>query len=293
MRLFGMLVHTRCKAFTLVELVIVMFVIALLAGIGLASARHMFQQSHLGGADRAISNFLKIDKSRSTLYLKEFGILFYVDPKTHRQNMVVIKAMTGPELFCDEPNICGSPDCCYPIDETHPNVCSRYGIDMNNIAQFEFVNIVRVFPSDIFKCEEVDIDDVCIEYAWDDDDLMNDDYKAGRHRNFFILMYHPFTGKLSFPQAVIFDRDKNRDGNGDITELPVETVTGEAGGGIHYIVSDSEGEAVTFPAARGVAVYDEDLFQEFPLMSRPEYLRKQDKRVLMLTQTESVRTERS
>ncbi len=144
----------------------------------------------------------------------------------------------------------------YPIarDEVWPDVIDRFVIDTKNTYLFPMGYYVRIAP-------------FSVAVGWENDDLLNDDYRAGKQRNFFAVIFQQGERAHPFP-FILYDADGDDDGLGDTLRLPVGDTVGEYGGPLRDIVLDNNGERRELPTDWGFLIYDENIFKEM----RPDNL---------------------
>lgn len=221
------------RSFTLLEMVVVISIIIAISSLVLPAVSTMWNQARVQGANQKINNLLKVASRRSenTQHIL-YGVLFYIDPLTNREAAVFIDGLM------------------YPVssDETWPDVCDRFVVDTKSQYFFLMQDLVRISPLEVFE--------------WEDVDLLNSDYRAGKQRNFFAIVFR--RGHRAAPRPyILYDEDKDDDGLGDTLGLPVGDTVGNYGGPLRDIVLDEDGKRQIIPTDWGFLIYDESLFKEF------------------------------
>ena len=222
----------RKKSFTLIEMVLVIGIMVIIMTIAIPAFSTMRAQNDVKNANLVISNLIKLARARSTnVEYIAYGVLFYIDPDGH-QIATFINALP------------------YPIadDEVWPDVINRYIIDGTNYKVTVLGNSVRVAPEQLLE--------------WEPEDLFNFDYRTGKQRNFFAIIF--YRGVRMRPDPfILYDPDKDDDDFGDITGLPVSDTFGTFGGALRDIVSDESNKRREITTDWGFLIYDENLFQQF------------------------------
>ena len=226
------------RSFTLVEMVVVIAIIIIILTMVLPAFSTMWREAQVNSSNHKIEGLLRVARGRSlTLHHTAYGVLFYVDPTYNHQVAVFIDALTY-----------------VASDEVWPDVIDRFVVDTKNPYLFTMDDFVRVAP-------------FSVALGWENDDLLNDDYRAGKQRNFFAIIFQQGERAHSFP-FILYDVDKDEDGLGDTLRLPVGDTVGEFGGPVRDIVIDNNDERVVLPTEWGFLIYDDSVFKEF----RPDYL---------------------
>lgn len=223
---------TLRKAFTLIEMLVVVSIVLLVLSFTLPAISTMWNQTHVRNAHQKIRNMLKVARRRSenTQHIK-YGVLFYVDPVTNREAAVFINGLM------------------YPIapDERWPDVCDRFTVDAD-AYRFLMRDVVRISPLEVLD--------------WEIADLLNNDYRTGKQRNFFAIVFQ--SGHRGYPRPyILHDEDKDKDGIGDTLGLPVGDIVGDYGGPLRDIVLDEKDKRQIIPTDWGFLVYSENSFREF------------------------------
>lgn len=223
----------RRKSFTLVEMVVVIAVIIIISTLIFPAITTMWRDAQVKNSHHKIAGLLRTARARSlSLHHMSYGVLFYVDPTYNHQVAVCIDALA------------------YPIteDERWPDVIDRFRVDTKNPYLFTMDDFVRIAP-------------FSVALGWENDDLLNDDYRAGKQRNFFAIIFRRGERVYSCPY-ILYDVDEDDDGFGDTLRLPVGDTIGEFGGPMRDIVLDNDGERRNLPTEWGFLIYDEGIFKE-------------------------------
>ena len=230
--LYCMTVSRRLRSFTLVEMVVVISIVLILLALVLPAITTMWNQTHVQNAHQRVSNLLKTARTRSKSFHNiMYGVLFYVDPITNHEVAVFIDGLMYP----------------IELDETWPDVYDRFTVDTKNQYSFPMADVVRISSLDSLE--------------WEDADLLNNDYRSGKQRNFFAIIFQ--RGGRGRPRDyILYDEDKDDDGLGDALGLPVVDTIGDHGGALRDIVSDSNDERKIIPTDWGFSIYDENVFKE-------------------------------
>lgn len=220
------------RSFTLIEIVVVISIILVISGLVLPAITSMWNQTHIDNAHQIVSKLLQVAKVRSESFEHiAYGLLFYTDPKDGREVIVSITALTYPNTK----------------DEKWASVCDRFTIDTSTRYSYPMEGFVRIAPFELLE--------------WGDIDLLNDDYRTGKQRNFFAIIFE--RGKRIRPgRYILYDEDADVDGLGDTLGLVVGDVDGEFGGPLRDIVLDSDGDRLVIPTDWGFLIYDANVFKE-------------------------------
>ena len=287
--------HSGRPAFTLVEMLTVVAIIALILGMAIPSFSDMWEDRKLAGAITTMHGVLRSTRARA-MHQNELGLFFYIDPHTKRQRIVPIE----PDPPDDDP-LChefqtdcgGDPnDLDFSISDcvTAPMAEYRYRVVAGDA--YELPAPVRVAPRSIldFKSKGKPL--------WTDLEIAHDSYNVpvdgGRplHRNFFTIIFGS-DGRMVVGQPVII-RDialRNPDTGEhfagahrgyrtglrvhDPTDYytndvknPDETESLDPVGSKHLfdIIVDAEDEttALNFTSVGGLLVYDESQLADQP-----------------------------
>lgn len=239
-------------SFTLVEMVVVVGIILVLLAITLPAISTMLNHAHVVNADQLVSNILKVAAQRSRMIqYSSYGVFFYIDEWNH-QVACFIKRRGYPD------NVKG---------ERWPDVIDRFMIDVgagkwcSNMKDF-----VRISPLGILE--------------WTDEQIVSENYRAGKHRNMFVVAFQRGT-RCSFPVSVE-DKDEDEDGLGDLTSLPVNDVVRGVRGTVEDMLVDVDDQMLKFDVKWGVLIYDENLYQDQPVSYRPQFIKEQHARTLLM-----------
>ncbi|MHA2279467.1 MAG: pilus assembly FimT family protein [Promethearchaeota archaeon] len=225
----------RKRSFTLIEMMVVVSVIIIILALVLPAISTMWEQTHVKNAHHQIENLLKVARARSLdISNIAYGVLFYIHPADNREVAVFIDALT------------------YPIakDEVWLDVCDRYQVDTK---RYFMEDNVRVAAHRMLE--------------WENEDLLNADYRTGKQKNFFAIVFA--RGRRSqIRPFILYDVDNNDDELGDITGLAVGDTIGEHGGVLRDILIDENAERREISTDWGFVIYDENVFREMS----PDYL---------------------
>ncbi len=265
-------------AFTLLELVVVLGIIAFLAVVTLPAVSRMMEDSRLTETENKIKGLLRSARSRA-MDNKEAGLFFFVQDGV--QKAVFIAA---------EQNGVGM---------TQQTTADRFRVLEGNV--FAFPPPYRVVPRGVLDREDRPGNQVGPFY-WSNLELASDDYRdmvqedgnrPQNHRNFFTILFTAEGHLLTREIVLIHDGDEETDGASDaapgtsgevpgtVTGLPVATVAvyQDAAGdqfldfnppppsGISLSAMLTSGEpqkaALNFPSVDGLLVYDDSVFRDY------------------------------
>ncbi len=228
-----------------------MGIVIILLTLALPAISTMWNEAHVANADQLISDMLRVAATRSgMIHHAAYGVFFYVD-KWNRQVACFIKWRGYPNR----------------VEEKHwPDVVDRFMIDTESGRWcYEMKNSVRISPLSILE--------------WTDEQIVNEDYKVDKHRNTFVIVFQ--RGERSDLPAWIEDRDANDDGIGDLTFLPVNDIKGSQST-MEDMLAGQDDQLLEFGSNWGVLIYDENVYQELPENFRPQFIKNQYTRTLLM-----------
>jgi Tfp pilus assembly protein FimT len=292
--------HSAFRAFTLVEMVIVIAIIILLAGLVLPAASQMWRERKVADAQNMISGMLMVARARALEgNAGETGLFFYLDD----QNVQHVAAISQQP---DDPN--------EPMP-TDPEELKKRRERMTWQSDSKWHNVFTVTKSRNYAipapmrvvpryavCGEVGSGTACNGYdtnvtLFSSDELANNDFANARidadhhvgqmHRNYFTIIYSP-DGELKVGRDVLIrdvDADCEENRGGDLTGLRVGTAACDVPSvmqyykqdqnntpvnicpktppqPIDYLVTYKDDIAINFPSVDGLLVYDDSLFNE-------------------------------
>jgi len=257
------------RAFTLVEMVIVVAVVLLILGIVLPAASTLWRERRVSEAQNLISGMLMT--TRAAAMENDFGdsgLFFYVDEAGVQR----IAAITQDASKAANPDI---RDVWADVFNIQPDRTYALPVPMRVVPRYVVEN--KTTNPDAKDYELFDEDGV---------ELANNDFttlpsggdQAQRHRNFFTMIYSS-DGHLRVGRNVLLrdaDADSVENPGGDITGLAVKDEVkffyGPTNAPVDLpinpgdllkdvdLVTDSAGNALNFPSVDGLLVYDESLF---------------------------------
>lgn len=220
------------RAFTLVEMIVVIGIIIIILALALPAASKIWRQSHVRNANQQIANLLKTAKRRSTDFTHiGYGLFFYVDPSSGRQVVAFVKGKIVPNFLADE---------------KWEDLINRFEIDTKNTPYLHPLDdAVRLSPFNLT--------------SWESEDVINPDYRSGKHRNFFGIIFQWGENGQVKP-FILYDQDE--DGFGAITHLAVGDVEGKWGTQLTDMLIDENDELLRIGTDWGFLTYDEVAFQD-------------------------------
>jgi Tfp pilus assembly protein FimT len=268
------------RAFTLVEMVIVVAVILLIVGIVLPAASTLWRERRVAEAQNTISGMLMTARARAMQdNFGDSGLFFYVDDAGVQR----IVAITQDAKKAADP----------ATREAWANV-----FNVTTERSYALPAPMRVVPRYVVCDKSADGKSTCDENRTDapkpyevfsSEELANNDFntlpsgadQAQRHRNFFTMIYSS-SGQLRVRRDVLI-RDADSDGPdsdgkqyGDVAGLEVRDdvklyygldnskvpvpLNPDASKIDIDVVTDSQGIVLNFPSVDGLLVYDESLF---------------------------------
>ncbi len=261
--------NRHSRAFTLVEMVIVVAVVMLLLAIVLPAGSMLWRERRIAEAQNTISGMLMTARAKAMENdFGDSGLFFYVDDAgVQRVVSIAQDASKAADpltriAWANVFNVTTERSYALPVPM---RVVPRYTVEDTRSNP-------TATPYDIFGEDGVELEnnDFSVLPAGAD--------QAQRHRNFFTIIYSS-DGQLRVRRDVLIrDADVDFDENpgGDMTGLSVKDVVnnyygrdnvkiplpinpGGTGEDID-LVSDSTDTAIDFPSVDGLLVYDESLF---------------------------------
>lgn len=284
-------------AFTLVEMVIVVAIIILLAGLVLPAASQMWRERKLADAQNMVSGMLMVARAEALEgNAGDSGLFFYVDGQDVQRVVAITQNPNPPDEVPPPPTADKEAVDEYNDRQTwRSNSKWRDVFTVSKDRSYALPAPMRVVPR-YAVCENQQTGPTCPGYVsnyqfFSEEELANNDFLAPptdtdiaqRHRNFFSMVYSP-DGELRVQRDVLIrdmdaDCKENPEAGGDITGLRVGAVgcladvtlyynrtTNQpeplAAPGVGWLVTDSGDKAIVFPSVDGLLVYDESLFRE-------------------------------
>lgn len=247
------------ESFTLVELVIVVSIIVVLVSIAILAINKMWQQAQIQNVNLRLTRMIHVAREQSksfNLPMKAYGLFFYIDPQTNNQAVSFIKTKGVPG-----------------VTESYPDVISRFEIDQQAANHtFRFKSFLGVSPISILD--------------WENEEVINDDYANGRHRNFFAVVFSNGNIWTLTDSIFIYDEDKNEDGIGDKMGFKIKNLLGDFGELNNVMYNDNE-ELLKFSVTNGILVYDSNAFDDYPESLRLSFLKNQFDHMIKINQITS------
>jgi len=262
------------RAFTLVEMIVVVAVIVILLGIILPAASSLWNQRKGADAQNTVSGLLMAARARAMQGGgTQTGLFFFIDRQGAQRIATIEQAAASDPAVPDELEvlllqnvfrITGERDQVLPVPM---RVVPRYAAE----------------PATPVKAWETFTD---AELARQDIDAsMPPANAAQRHRNFFSMVYSSNGQLVIWRDVLLQEADENMDGMGDRTGLHVgadltnpnvvkyyvvNPITGmpaveeidptDGTTPVPYLVTDPTDAALNFPSVDGLLVYDDALF---------------------------------
>ncbi|HEY3242392.1 MAG TPA: prepilin-type N-terminal cleavage/methylation domain-containing protein [Phycisphaerae bacterium] len=281
------------RAFTLVELLVVVIVITVLLGIILPALSRMWQQRNVAATETSVRGLLATARANA-LHRGERGLFFFVDGNVQKAAMIAFQPLKLP--------VAGAPQ---PDDDPA-------GTPVQIVRdRFRVVGPIITLPRPMRVCPRNVVDDndnnpmteppPASDLAmWNKDELGNDNYLVPAamnpvqpqwHRNFFTIIFDRDGQIVPRRSVLIQDIDAaippatTGDGKGDRTGLKtatgvpkywrLETIGAMAGqlipsdfvpppAALNDLLVDPTSKALNFVSADGLLVYDEDVYREQP-----------------------------
>lgn len=268
------------KAFTLIEMVVVIGIVLIVMGIALPSVNTMWAQHRENDANNGISGMLMSTRAKAIQADRgEVGMFFYLDSKGVQQIALITR---DPEDIKDDK----------PSWATEPVMQNVFTVAQDGGRGL--LSPMRAVPRSVVdpvaSAEQSHSVYSTIEIGNEDFDNLAalEIDNAQRHRNYFVVLFSPEGRLIPARNVLIRDRDKEEggegDGFGDITGLLVSDEVDEffIGGekrafadlgdkslqellgakGVNLIVPrEAQGVALGFPSVDGVMVYDDSALQ--------------------------------
>lgn len=278
--------HSALRAFTLVEMVIVIGIIILLAGLVLPAASQMWRDRKLADAQNMVSGMLMVARAKALEgNAGETGLFFYLDDQGV-QHVAAISQDPGD-----------------PANTTWQTESRWHNVfTVSENRTYTLPAPMRVVPRNAV-CGEAGSGTACDGYdekyeLFSSDELANNDFANAKidadhqvgqmHRNYFTIIYSP-DGELKVARDVLIrdvdaDCNENPGGGGDVTGLHVGTTDCSVPNVMQYYKQDQNNTpdnicpknppqpvdylvtnsdiAINFPSVDGLLVYDDSLFNE-------------------------------
>ena len=264
------------RAFTLVEMVVVVAVILILVGIVLPAATAMWNQRRVAEARNTVSGMLMTTRARALQNEDgEAGMFFFLDDDGVQRIAPISRNPNHSTTPVD------SRIRTWQTDDEWQNVFT-----ITEGRSYTLPPPMRVVPryvvADTINSPEVPAYQLfnAVELANEDfRELPNDAEQAQRHRNFFSLVYSSDGSLQLWRDVLIRDIDQDEDSRGDVTGLdvgekavvkkhyakdetsPVDILPGGAPPLIDSLLVDGD-IAFNFPSIDGLLVYDDSMFRE-------------------------------
>lgn len=284
------------RAFTLVEMIVVVAIILIVVGISLPSVTSMWDNQKVTEAENKIQGLLMTTRSRSVSSAEgEHGILIYLDEQGAQRMVPIARAKVPADV---------------PILQADAHRLAYIDVfTVQDARQTVLPKPLRVVPRNVVIPDAENDDEKSLTFS--DQELVRDSWstppaqgfnQAQRHRNYFALVFSA-DGQLMDRRNVLiqdFDafggQDDRPDGRGDLTGLPssydhtndvpladkyydksddmakpLDPTGSFPVVKVPFLVVEAAGAgasarqqeiAINFPTADGMLLYDDDQFQE-------------------------------
>ena len=260
----------RAFGFTLMELLVVMSVIIILAGVLLPAVHAIWAQRKVATAENVVRGLLMTTRPRAMeAGGRESGLLFMVD-KDGTQRVFPIAQVPAAD----------------PMLEKLPAERERLGQNQFQVLddrEYSLPAPMRVVPRYAVDIDTTSSDDDI--YTFSPAELASNSFptngapgasEAQRHRNYFTMVYSNEGNLRTWRDVLIRDIDEDLDGKGDRTGLTVASaaryhrqdgddvalVEDHPDWTLDNLIVDEQGVAVNFPSVDGLLVYDDSLFNQ-------------------------------